>query len=99
MDLRRSGPPPSAYTDVVHENYQKFYDCYSERLKRRPGLTGTLFIEVEVSTLGKIAVRVADDGLGDEQVTKCVLRTMRRLEFPFPKEKVHIFRVPLEFSH
>ncbi|MFH1531462.1 MAG: AgmX/PglI C-terminal domain-containing protein [Pseudomonadota bacterium] len=99
MDLRRAGQPASAFTDVVHENYQKFDDCYSERLKRRPGLKGTLIIEVKVSTQGKVAARVADDGLGDEEVATCVLRTMRRLEFPFPKEEVRVFRVPLEFSN
>ena len=99
MDLRRRGPPSSAYTDVVHGNYQRFIDCYTERLKRRPGLQGILVIEVEVSTLGDVSARVADDGLGDPQVATCVLRTMRRLDFPVPKEAVHVFKVPLDFSN
>ena len=98
MDLRRAGPPPSAYSDVVHGNYDRIKDCYDERRKRRPGLEGTLIVEVEISTMGNVAVRIADDGLGDEQVAMCVLRTIRRLDFPFPKEKVHVFRVPFQFT-
>ena len=98
LDLRRSGPPPSAYTDVVHASFGKIRDCYDERVKRRPKLRGTLTVEVEISTLGEVEARIADDGLGDEQVAKCVLRTVRRLDFPTPGDKVHVFRVPFYFE-
>ena len=98
LDLRRSGPPPSAYTDVVHANFGKIRDCYDERLKRRPELRGTITVEVEISTLGKVAARLADDGLRDEQVARCVLRTIRRLDFPTPGDKVHVFRIPFYFE-
>jgi len=98
MDLRRAGPPRSAYTDVVHDSYAKIRDCYDQRRKRRPGLEGTLTVEIEVSTLGKVAARVADDGLEDAQVARCVLRTIRRLGFPIPPDKVHVFRVPFHFT-
>jgi len=97
LDLRRVGRPQSAYTDVVHDNFGKLRDCYEERLKRRPMLKGTLVVEVEVSTLDKVSARIAHDGLGDEEVSRCVLRVMRRLDFPVPKDKVRAFEVPLEF--
>lgn len=96
MDLRRVHRPQSAYTDVVHRNFGKFRDCYAERLKRRPGLKGTLVVAVEVSTMDKVSVRMVHDTLRDDELSKCVLRAMRRLDFPVPKDKVHIFEVPIE---
>ncbi len=96
LDLRRVDRPQSAYTDVVHRNFGKFRDCYAERLKRRPGLQGTLVVAVEVSTMDKVSARIAHDELGDEELSRCVLRVMRRLDFPVPKDKVHIFEVPIE---
>ncbi|MBM4370806.1 MAG: AgmX/PglI C-terminal domain-containing protein [Deltaproteobacteria bacterium] len=98
LDLRRPGPPASAFTDVVHESWERVRACYDERRKLRPGLRGSLQVDIEVSTGGEVAVRIADDGLGDPQVASCVLRTLQRLKYPTPKNSAFEFRVPFQFE-
>ncbi len=60
--------------------------CYETGLQRRPGLTGTVRVNFEISGVGTVNYsQVGTSSLGDKNVEDCITGKMMGWEFPDPK--------------
>lgn len=76
----------NAVRDVVREHRDQLGFCFAWQLHQRPDLGGRVVMEFVIGADGRVTeARVADDGLGDETVTRCFVGVTRRMEFPAPE--------------
>ena len=60
--------------------------CYETGLQKRPGLTGTVGVNFEISGMGTVNYsQVSKSSLGDKNVEKCITGKMMGWEFPRPR--------------
>jgi outer membrane biosynthesis protein TonB len=74
--------------------------CYNQALKRAPRSHGTARVQVWIDcqgTASKVQVCVMD-GL-DQELSLCVVRTMKALRMPPPASASTIINVPVTFVH
>jgi hypothetical protein len=61
---------------------QRFTDCYRQRLADRPGIEGTVVVQMIVSGGHLRSAHLEIDSLGDPGVGACILRHTRNFEYP-----------------
>ena len=60
--------------------------CYETGLQKRPGLTGTVGVNFEISGMGTVNYsKVGKSSLGDKNVENCITGKMMGWEFPKPR--------------
>lgn len=71
--------------------------AYQLRLKEKPGLSGGVTVEMEVSPEGRVtSIKLKDDSLGDEKMSTNIYFTMKRAVFPAGKKSR--FSYPISFD-
>ncbi len=65
--------------------------CYELGLRKRPGLAGVVATKFEIGATGRLNYsKVARSTLGNSQVEDCIVRNMRRWQFPQPEGGVKV---------
>ena len=77
---------PSQIRSAFHRASGGFRRCYDRRAKVRPKLAGTLNLALTVLPDGSTKdARIAEDGIGDGPLAKCVRDRLREMHFVAPK--------------
>lgn len=91
LDLQSSGARVSGFLSkeqinrVVQANRAAIKYCYESALQHEPGLSGALHAQWRIDRGGKVTtVRVGKSTLGNAKVEGCVLRQIKRWQFPKP---------------
>lgn len=73
--------------------------CYSNELRRTPGLAGKLVVTLVVAASGQVTeASVAQNTLGSERLAACALSQIREWKFPAISEGVTTFQTPFVFT-
>ena len=70
--------------------------CYRSRLEARPGLEGTIVVQLSVSRGQLRASHLEIDSLGDPGIASCTLHQTRR--FPYPSNVTGAISLPIRFQ-
>lgn len=71
---------------VVRRNQAAVRYCYEVELQRAPGLEGRLTARFEILPTGRVAsASIASDTMGNNNVSSCIARQIRRWRFPQPE--------------
>ncbi|MBI4821590.1 MAG: energy transducer TonB [Deltaproteobacteria bacterium] len=71
---------------VIRKNHPRFRFCYEKRLNANPTLGGKVSIEFTIAPNGAVAnASVRESSVGDDEVSECVAKVMRTLQFDQPK--------------
>lgn len=107
-DPPRLRPPPletqvfgQLPIDVVNDAMQKrastLQDCYKAGLRRDKSLAGVVLMRFVIGEDGKVTEAVdAGSALADEEVIKCLLTEVRKIEFPKPKSGTVTVLFPIQ---
>ncbi len=90
---------PAVFTRVMQKRRSSFKVCYRKALADNPQAQGDLTLRFTVSPTGRVA-QVERVGLGIEHAAmeSCVLRVVRRIQFPPLDGKTRVtFEYPLQF--
>jgi TonB family protein len=102
-----TSPPSKGTGTVKRENIDhtikshmtRFRSCYQRQLQRRPGLKGTVVMEITIRTDGTLrSASVAETSLHDPAVETCLSDELMRLEFAPPRRGEVVVRYPFTFS-
>ena len=59
--------------------------CYERALKRNPNLSGKIKVRWTITAAGTVSgVDIADDSMGDSEVSSCIKQLVARWRFPAP---------------
>jgi TonB family protein len=59
--------------------------CYERALKRNPSLSGKVKVRWTITAAGTVSgVDIADDSMGDSEVSSCIKQLVARWRFPAP---------------
>jgi TonB family protein len=85
-DARVSGYLSREQVDrVVRANQAAIKYCFESALQRAPRLTGAVNVQWRIDRQGRVAsARVAKSTLGDAGVEGCIVRQVKRWQFPTP---------------
>jgi len=74
-----------AISKVVNRRKRAVKGCYEKELKRTPDLSGKVSVQFEILESGRVGeVRVLEDTIDNEAVSKCIVRQIKRWRFPKP---------------
>lgn len=77
----------AALFDVVHAHTWEVHRCYTEALKRAPGLKGLVRVAWTVDADGRVSdARIDETDLDDMALQACVLERVRAWRFPKPAD-------------
>lgn len=77
------GLSPDAIQRVVMSRYGAFRACYDSAAAQDPSLSGTVSVSFKIAPGGSVqSANVAGSSLGNPRVEGCVLRQIKRLQFP-----------------
>ena len=89
----------SSIKKVVKRHLTSIKHCYEQELRRNPKMEGKVTVEVTVASTGAVSsADVLSSSLGNNQVEKCMLKTIKRWRFPRPEEGDVIFTYPFIFE-
>lgn len=72
--------------------------CYERALQTNEGLQGKLVVQVRVDPTGRVcSSKLAEDGIGSQTVSSCVLGTFRGAKLPPPAGGCLDVNVPMSF--
>lgn len=72
---------------TIRRRQRAFQQCYENALKSNSKLAGKLVVEFVIGEDGRVKdADVVRDGVGSSDVSKCVLKLVKRLRFPKPDE-------------
>ncbi len=72
--------------------------CYERALRGNETIQGRLVVQVRVDSNGRVcSARVAEDGLGSQEVSSCVLGNFRGVKLPAPTGGCVDVNVPMSF--
>lgn len=89
FNIDRSTAPSykSAIAHGVTAQKAQVRRCYRQRSRSRPELKGNLRVQWTITRNGNVANdKIVRDALQDDGVADCILRTIRRIKFPKPKD-------------
>jgi hypothetical protein len=72
--------------EVVGTHGQAVFDCYLEVLARKPGIGGTLALEINVGSTGEVQEARVRGPLKDPELLACVSDSVYGWDFPPPEE-------------
>lgn len=68
--------------DTLKTHRSSFFKCYTQLLQRTPGVVGQASISFTIERTGKVSqADIASSSLSDPQFKKCLLESVRRVEF------------------
>ncbi len=79
-----------------HRFRQSLLECYRSRLETRPGIEGTIVVQLSVSRGQLRSSHLEIDSLGDPGIASCVLHQVRR--FPYPSGVGGAISLPIRFQ-
>jgi TonB family protein len=89
----------SAIARVVRRGQKAVQLCYERELKRDPGLSGKIEIEIEIGEDGRVSsATVASNRLGSDAVGDCIVGRVRRWRFPQPDNGSVFVTLPFIFT-
>lgn len=60
----------------------QFQRCWTQRLKEKPGITGKVLLQFEISSRGKVSgAKIADSDIADESMLHCLVSVLERVTF------------------
>lgn len=72
--------------------------CYERALRTNESLQGKMVVQVRVDANGRVcSARVAEDGVGSQEVSSCVLGSFRGAKLPPPTAGCIDVNVPMSF--
>ena len=84
---------------AVRRQANKIRKCYEQRLQKKPNLRGKLTVRWTIGLNGRVPKAAATGNtLGDGAVTGCILRVIRKLQFPKPEGGICIVQWPFVFN-
>ena len=90
---------PEVVAAAIRQRKSAVIACYERALKRTPSLRGRLTLRFRVGTVGRVVTaEVEDSTLNDDEVTHCVIRTVKGWRFPAPANGEVAFSYPLIFQ-
>lgn len=87
--------------EAIDDRIPALKHCYNRELQQNPELEGSLEISWTIASTGEVdrpTVEVDDSTLGDPDVTGCVGRVVKRLEFDLPEDGTCDGEATMEFS-
>lgn len=87
-EVSGSGPglTPEELLSVFRKNLPTMRQCYDEQLKREPGASGNVALDLLVNARGRVAkVGFRELTIGDEVFKSCVTTAIRKWKFPKPR--------------
>ena len=85
--------------DVVGKHMGKIQSCYERELNDNPSLSGKITFDWTVQSSGKVsAVREVSSSLGSNEVSKCIMKVIKKMKFPKPKGGDAQIRFPFIFK-
>jgi hypothetical protein len=91
LDLQSAGARVSGFLSkeqinrVVQANRAAIKYCYESALQHQPGLAGALHAQWRIDRSGRVTMtRVGKSTLGNAKVEGCILRQIKRWQFPKP---------------
>ena len=94
----------SGYTDskgirvAMRKRAGAFRHCYERQLQRKPELQGKIALRITLEKDGSVRdVTIDSDSVGDDELTECLIRIIKRIAFP-EQSGVVVFTYPLVFS-
>ncbi|MEM7609347.1 MAG: AgmX/PglI C-terminal domain-containing protein [Myxococcota bacterium] len=96
----RGSLAPEVIRDVIRSHTSQVRYCYEQALVNTPQLSGRLTIRFIISPTGSVQNAVVQSStLEDEDVGRCVVGVMRRMQFPAPAGGgIVIVNYPFQFS-
>jgi len=92
------GSASSALTSALSARAATSRTCYERALRTNETLQGKMVVQVRVDPTGRVcSARVAEDGVGSQEVSSCVLGSFRGAKFPAPTGGCLDVNVPMSF--
>ena len=77
------GLDPAVFRRVMNKRKSSFKVCYKKALDRNPEAKGEVRLRINVSPTGRVStVQALSDTLRDDEAVECLLRVVRRVQFP-----------------
>jgi hypothetical protein len=81
---------------LVEERQQDVMRCYAQRLRYRPGLDGTVAVDVSVEDGQVTALQLSQNTTADRRLEQCVLKQLR--DWPYPDALSGHLHLPFTLS-
>lgn len=85
---------------VIKKNISSIKTCYSDRLKTKPDIEGSVVVEWDISADGSVSkADIKTSSLKDEIVENCVIDKIKSLKYPVPPHgTIPTISYPFTFS-
>lgn len=92
------GTATAGLTQALSTRAASSRTCYERALRTNETLQGKMVVKVRVDATGKVcSAQVAEDGVGSQEVSSCVLGTFRGVKLPAPTNGCLDVNVPMSF--
>lgn len=92
------GSASAGLTQALSARAGSSRSCYERALQTNEGLQGKLVVQVRVDPSGRVcSTKLAEDGIGSQTVSSCVLGTFRGAKLPPPTGGCLDVNVPMSF--
>jgi hypothetical protein len=84
---------------VIQQHYHRVKNCLERQLKRDSSVSGKMYVVARVKPNGRVqAVRIATKKFHGTFVEECLIKEVKRWEFPSFKGEAYELRFPLLLS-
>lgn len=92
------GTASAALTSALTQRAASSRTCYERALRTNEHLQGKMVVQVRVDANGRVcSARIAEDGVGSQEVSSCVLASFRGAKLPAPTGGCLDVNVPMSF--
>ena len=90
----------NAVAEAIRAHYDEFRYCYEKEINsENPNLSGTIIPEFEIGSSGKVTqAGVSSSSIQNKNVESCVLKVLKRIQFPMSVGGAVSVRYPFRFN-